>query len=61
MIFASLLRSRAVTLLVSKATAAQKLSLPSVNGAVQQYQRNAERAMAGTAQSQTSAVRELLS
>lgn len=61
MLFASLLRNRSVSLLVSKATAVQNLSLPSVTGVVQQYQLTSERAMAGTAQSQTSAVRVFIS
>jgi hypothetical protein len=61
MLFSPILRHRSVPLLLSKTAAIQKLSLPSVTGAVQNHQYIAERAMAGTAQSQTSAVRKNIS
>ena len=59
MLFSSVLRSRSVSLLVSKGTAIQKISPPFVTAGspFAPHQQIAERAMAGTVQSQTSAVR----
>lgn len=59
MLFSTVLRNRSVSLLVSKVTAIKKVSLPSVTtgSPFSPRQQIAERAMAGTAQSQTSAVR----
>ena len=61
MLFSPILRHRALPMLISKASTMQKLSLPSVTGKMQHHQHIAERAMAGTAQSQTSAVRMKIS
>jgi hypothetical protein len=57
MIFSPILRHRSLPLLVPRANMIQKIALPSFTGTAQRHQNIAERAMAGTAQSQTSAVR----